>query len=409
MMDDDLDYIYEEYLPQYIEAKVLISPRQLERLMTIEAHNARVYHRKLPDPKTCSVEIYTQIWVRDVVLVDLVKRSTKEISAANPPDHSKYAVRFLNLFPEPVYSNVRGEIYNTDRKDRVGIWESFNLPLSELAEVYKGRVNEQNAFAKRKGFNSKIEMQIHKDGIPSHEYQRFINNIDTVIEYCNKQLPVDPDLPDWFYKEFNTPCFLCRVKDYSFANNKETYEWMEKQFSVLKPYTRKIEIVVGNDASMFYNVQRDIFEVTYFKEDNKRHQSFSLIHELGHVVYYLQNFQNDINVIEQTRYQREKANIAFELILLKKEFPELYKAKFCDILNALHVVLFELELYKNPQRDLNEFNAQMFNRCFKNAKQNMNRAWLMSYEIAYQPFLTLRHNVANVNIILDIMNNKLYE
>lgn len=124
---------------------------------------------------------------------------------------------------------------------------------------------------------------------------------------------------------------------------------MLSTFPTLKSFDKKIEITIGNDTSMFYNAERDIFEIGLWEQDNNRHKMFDLIHELCHVVYYLENFENNVNVLEQSRYQREKSNLETEMELLKKEFPELYKSWFAQLLNAFAVTLFELEIYRQPK------------------------------------------------------------
>jgi len=144
MVDDDLQHIFDEYFPQYKKEELDMTPQNLERMIGIAAHNARVHYRTLSEPRSCSAEIYTRIWVRDTVSLDFTKKTIKSFTLSNPPPHWIKTAHFLKMYSEESQSDFREKIYNAPRKERESIWNNFKIPLDEIGKRFQDVIQERN-------------------------------------------------------------------------------------------------------------------------------------------------------------------------------------------------------------------------------------------------------------------------
>ena len=193
-----------------------------------------------------------------------------------------------------------------------------------------------------------------------------------------------------------------------FKTEKEILDFIIQEYPIVRDYREKTEITKGDSSYMHYNIERDIFEIKIDGTNNTRHALLDFFHELCHVVHYLDTFKKAINPIELLKYEREKEALRIELLLLQKISKPLYQTMFCEMLTCFLGNLFQIELYKasdNDRINLSGLYAKMFNHCFKRAKQNTNRSWLLNGQIIFQSFYSLRHAVAYGNIILESMYN----
>ena len=156
---------------------------------------------------------------------------------------------------------------------------------------------------------------------------------------------------------------------------------------------------MGNRSTVSYKKETDSFEITIDRYSNTRHQIIDLIHELSHVIYYLESLSNSDDPFSKGTYIREKEAAKVESTILKKLSLSLYKALFVQNLLLLHRVLFEIEIYRKPSRDLGKVYAQIFNHCFKSADQKRNLLYLMDERIIFSPLSSLPHAVAEVNTL----------
>jgi len=125
-----------------------------------------------------------------------------------------------------------------------------------------------------------------------------------------------------------------------------------------------------------------------------------LIHELSHIIWYLQTLNKNINPYSYGSYLREKNATEIEFNILKEISVKLYNAHMAEVLLSLRRVLFELELYNNPKQDLPRLYAKTFNYCFKNAKQKSNPTFLIDGRIVMNPFCNLPHIIADTSVLL---------
>lgn len=396
-----LESIYLEYLPRYKSGAKPFQSHKLRDLIEKTVKDAKRNYKKLSAPKTCFVDVYTAIWVRQEVAKDLAVRTAKEISLDNPPLAFKAQADYFSLMPYELHAILKKKLYDSNPEKREEIWQSFNLPIGKIEKRFIQMTVSRNEFARKKGYTSYINMFLDKYKIPQSDYKRFVKKANKVIKYCNEQLPETDNLPTWFYSKFNIPCFICKMISFPFKTLDEVLDYVAKKYEALGQFKHKIKIKLGEDSRMFYKKETDGFEITIDKSSNIRHQSTDLIHELGHVISYIQNFKRKVNPLGKGAYSREKEALGIELAILKKTSPELFQAYFTEALLTFRRVLFEIELYTNPKQNLGKPYADTFNRCFKKADQKENPLYILDDRIVLHPLSSLPHAVTYVAHILD--------
>jgi len=121
---------------------------------------------------------------------------------------------------------------------------------------------------------------------------------------------------------------------------------------------------------------------------------------MSHVISFLKNFQNRINPLEKGRYFQEKDAIEIEFSLLRDLSEDLFRASLAKALIAFWTTIFEIELYKNPNQDIEKLYAKTFNLCFIKANQKRNPFYILKDKILTAPFSSLPHVVSYTNISL---------
>jgi len=402
----DLKNICLEYLPRYKAERIDISLEKLVSLALISSKKAENTYAELKEPRACSKNIYTINWVKEKLQRDLAIRTLKPISLDNPPPLFRKAAKYFLEFPMELHLPVATKLFDAKPEDRIKVWGKLNLPYANIENMFIGMTAERTLFAKNKGFSRYVDMHLDKCKIPPKDYQRFIENTEIILDYCNKHLPKVNNLPEWFYSEFNTPCYLCRLSTFPFKTLDEVMSYVGGKYMVLAKFKSKIRIKIGESSSMQYKLKTDCFEITIGKKGNTRHRIFDLIHELSHVVDYLENFQREVNLIDKGRYLREKETLKIEIEILKSLDERLYQSTFCDALVLFRRLLFEIELYRNPKQDLAKLYADTFNRCFRGAKQKRNHIYFLDERISLNPLQTLPHAIAHSEFILEMMKKE---
>lgn len=400
MLAKAIQSIYLEYLPRYESEVEKFKPIQLKGLIKRAEKRAKRNYNKLPEPKTSSLNFYTMIWVRQEVVKDLATKTIQKISLDNPPPLFKAHADYLSLMPYDLHRKLRKKFYNTPQGKREEVWQDFNLPLEKIEKKFTEMTISRNNFASQKGYSSYIDMFLDKYKIPRTDFEKFMSNADRLIEYYNKQLPRIDNLPSWFYSEFNNPCWICRLPTTPFHNLEETLDQIVKKYKVLHHFKHKLEVKMGDNSKIFYKKETDSFEITINRNNNTRHQSMDLIHEVSHAVNYLRDFKKEVGLFKKGLYRREKEALKTELEILKSVFPLFYKAHFGEALRIFYRALFEIELYKNPKQDLGKLYAKTFNRCFKEGSQKKNPLYLLDEWITMNPFFSLPHTIAYAKTFL---------
>jgi len=407
---DKIGEIYQEYLPRYKSKISQFQPDKLKQLIQKAIEEARLNYDKLTNPKTLSLQTYVFGWVREVVDQDFTKLRLKE--KADYPDrfsgyHSigRVLLGYLSStkYFEQIVLNPTSDqkIYSGSIEERSKKWSSLKLPVKKIERRFKELVKTKTQLAKDDGYSNYVEVRLNQYKISKRIYSDFLENIDKAIDYCNQNLPQDSDLPDWFYAKFNLPCFICRMKTFPFESLDQVFNFVAKHYPILDKYKEKIQIEFTTEGppNIRYIKEMDHFRIILNKNDNLRHQSISLVHELSHTVSFLQDFKRNIDWVEPGKYQDEKEAYQIEFKFLQKASVDLYQARLGDILLTFRRVLFEIEIYNQPEQDLAKLYAQTFNRCFKQAKQIANLLYVIDEGIVMRPLSNLSHAIACENVL----------
>jgi hypothetical protein len=403
-MDDFFAKLIAEYLPQYKKGKIKMSSDSLLELIKKAEKEAHKKYASLPKPKTCSLSTYTKISIRSSVDYDFAVKNLKPANNKSFEDSFKELKKYFTLVPVDVSETLGRKLYDAKREERTKIWKDFNLPVKKIDMQFKKVCEEKARFANKKGYKNLVALHIDLKKIPPDKYKQFKEKVDKIIDFCNKQLPKPDQLPDWFYSEWNPPCVYCQINPFPFTKEEDVFETMKTIYPILIPFKKMIEIKPDDSSYMRYEKNTDSFEIRIDKSGNVRHRTIDLIHELCHVVDYLNNFKEDKNPYENSLFISEKVTLELELHVLQKVSPELYKASFCQILTLFHNLLFQIEMYTKPQDKASELSAQIFNRCFLSAHQKKNYLYMLNESFIMQPLKGLPHAIAAADVILDIIN-----
>jgi len=410
MLSQNLKLIYQEFFPLYRSRLKSFNTNNLKKLIKLiivkSAKEAFLHYKKLNFPKTCSLDTYTYIWVRQVLERDLASRTVRKISLQNPPPAFKFSAEYFSFFPSKKHEEIRNKFFAVSPEKRREIWESFKLPFEEIEKRFIRMVLERNDFARSNSFSSYLEMMLSKYKIPFSSYNRFIQNKEKIIKFCNQQLSDVKNTPLWFYSEFNRPCFLCLLEFFPFKTFEEIINYYAKKYPMVNKFKEKIKIFLERDSKLIYERETDSFQIILDKSLNTRHQMMDLIHELSHLVYKLKVFRKGVESLKNNgRYLQEKEALKIEFSTLKDfSSSPLFKALLGEVLLTYHTVLFEIELYKNPQQNLSRLYAEIFNRCFKKGKQENNPFFILDKHIVFSPFFLLPYAVAYSEVIGEFMN-----
>jgi hypothetical protein len=262
---------------------------------------------------------------------------------------------------------------------------------------------ERDEFARKKKYPSRLAMALDRYKIPKKDYDRFVSNVDEVIDVCNEKLGPARNSPRWFYSEFNVPCYMCELPEFPFDSLEDAFDHFVSRRETLGRFRKKIRFgLVNGRSETRYDHGSDSFEIMIDFGNNIRHRATDLIHELGHVAAYLESFEKGVDPTEEGDYAREKRAIEEERGILKEASTDLYEAYFYnETLLLLRRALFEAEVNENPASDLGRLYASVTNRCYKKANQTLNPLFFLDLDAVYRPFSTLPHAVAQTNVLLD--------
>lgn len=354
---------------------------------------------KLPKPKTCNLGTYLKIFIQTTTAKNKAKKSITPVRLDDPPKEFEAQAEFIKHFPPEALVELRNRIYDAPVKNRARVWRDLDVPVETLEQKFKKVVKSRINFAKSRGYKKYVDMFLDKYEISEKDYAYFVKNTDDTINYCNQELPKDKNLPDWFYSNFNLPCFICRQKDFPFKNNEEVIDCFAKKYPLMEKFKHKLEIKIGETSKMAYQVREDNFLITLAKRGNTRHRAMDLVHELSHVVWYLEVLAKNQNPYQTGLYQRELHATRIEFENLNNISGKLLQAQMAEVLLTLREAIFEIEFYKKPDQDLSKLYAKTFNKCFSGAKQKINPTYLINENIVTNAFSALPHAVAAVNVL----------
>jgi len=399
MLPKNLKSIYQKYLPIYKSRLKLSKDSNLKNFIFKEAEKGKENYKKLSSPKIYSIDNYIYIWVRRAVDIDLASKSIKKISLEKPPISFKSTARYISLFPEESSDKFSKKLFSVPLEKRRKTWDSFNLPFKKIEKAFIEMSSERVEFAHKKGFSSYIDMYLEMNNTPSLVYKHLIEGQDKVIKYCNEQLAIFKNLSENFYSEFNRPCFICNLPSFPLKTNGETIGYFIKKYPILNRIKDKIKITLGDRSEIIYKKENDIFQIIINKNLNSRHKIMDLIHELSHLTYNIKNLENRNKTSSGESYLREKEALKIELSMLKSLSDKVFKASLGEALLIYHRILFEIELYKKPRQNLSKLYAEIFNKCFKKAKQENNPLFILDEYVTLRPFSSLPHALAYSEVL----------
>ena len=391
MIDESLAYFF-------IQKKPLKLKRELKKIALRAKREAKKTYQKLKPPKIVPQKIYLENWIREALLGYLAAKTLRRIKLNQPPFDLQAIAKFHLLFPPQTQAKLRKQLFAAQLKKRPSIWQNFGLPLQKLEKVFKKVIKEREKNARQKGFSSFPELLLQRYRIPKKDYQLFIKGVDQLIAFLNQPLSRVKNLPPNFYSRFNLPCFLCLSSQFPFQNLSEVINWLIRQNALLARFRHKFTLKLNSQESqLIYLKENDCFKIILNKKINFRHQVLDLIHEASHLILNLKSFKSSLNPQAKGSYWREREAFKIEWQILQKAPPPLFLGFLTELLLNLRIILFEIELYTNPDQDLSQLYAQTFNRCFKGAKQKRNPLYLLNSQIVFRPFRSLPHIIGCYN------------
>ena len=388
---NEQEFLYKKAEQRYIKGKISFDEKELHKIIDNLCERAKKNYLKFSKPRTCSRKVYVSIWIYDEVVNDIARKGVgKPIRLDNPPPEYKATADFLCSYPLEMIEEIR--------KKRNEIWNTIDF--QGIKEKWLAVVRERNNFSSNKGYYSRVAMYLDTLMIPKTEYKRFLNNVDNVISYINCQIPFD--FSKYLEQQFSRLCFICGVQNFPFKNTTELLNFFRKKYPILDKNKDKIRIKLAERSEAKYVKEKDCFEITLEEKIGVNHQLMDLIHELAHVVCMLESFERDDDYFWKSKYEKEKSAIDIELDFIKKYFPELFLAKLGYILQTFHQILFEIEIYQNPDEDPDILYVECLNRCF-GTSQKVNRGYLLMEGILYRSFSELVYAVAYTNSLLNFL------
>lgn len=396
--------ITKKYFPLYQREGVKISLNDLKKFAGKALEDSKNNYQLLKKPRTCDFKTYACFWIKEEIIKDFTARTLKKVNINNSylqDDYIKSLSEYFSILP-------LNEIYKLHKKlfgiisfqKRKKLHRKYKPMLNKLEKSFEKIVLARNKLANKKGYSNFIEFNKQNNGIPEEKYQLFIAKIDRIIAYYNRQLPKVKKLPKWFYSRYNLPCLFCQMSFLSLPVPNKIIKLIEKLYPQVKPFSRKIKIIYGEVGRVRYIKEKDAFQIIIRKDVNSYHQTIDLIHELGHVIDYLDNFTKEKDPFLKGKYLAETK--AFEVLftVLQNVSQEAFKAYLMEVLLTIQKALFEIEVYTRLNQDCAKTNARLFNRCFPNSRQRKNPFYLIDEQIINKPLSSLAYAIAATEVLL---------
>ena len=113
---------------------------------------------------------------------------------------------------------------------------------------------------------------------------------------------------------------------------------------------------------------------------------------------------NQDKFIQPKAYFLEKLAIKKEIKFLDKYFPKALIARQENILKMIYQTLFEIEIYQNPDKNLNEIYLKYLKKCSKNISKSDSWNYLSNQDILYKCFTRLIYAIAYANTLNTLVN-----
>lgn len=302
------------------------------------------------------------------------------------------SINFLRIYPPEYQNRLQKKIWLAPISQREKKWNKEGVLYKDIEKSFIELTEQRNRQAREKGFKSNLEFFLDLYNISESEYYRLLAKFEKVLHYCHPMLSTTQDkLPPDFYAEFGNHCHICLINQFPINN-------LEKALTLVYKFDNKIELLkdkmkIMGDSESFTVRKKDLYEIHVNNNQNLQHQILDFVHEIFHL-------KTDDRV--KNKYLREKEVANLEMEFYKKYYPKTYNALFGEFLKVFHRVIFEIELYKNPNQDLSKLYANTFNRCFAGANQSKNRSYILDSLIIHHPFQNLPHFLAQIDLISNL-------
>lgn len=366
----------------------------MNNLVKESINQARSYYKKLPTPKIMSEDLYIRNWIHSAIARNTAEAVSKNV---NQSDYQS-SVDFFITYPHELQNKLQTEIWKVSPEKRNDVWNKLKVPYENIEKSFIGLIIQRNKLALSKDYKTFIDYNLALYKIPKSIYKSFIKNFDEIIKTCNSHLPTN-DINHNFYTEFGNHCYLCNLKNFPLKSFNEIKHYMSSNNRIINLYKSKIDISFGDSSQSRYIKEIDRFDIQIDKNQNFKHQSIDLIHELSHIIYRIECYKNEILPEEKGSYFNELETTKIELNFIKNISMTLYNTIFGEFLKVFHRVLFEIEIYEKPNQNLDNVYSLTFNKCFKYANQISNRSFILDELIIRNPFSTLPHAIAQYRII----------
>lgn len=301
---------------------------------------------------------------------------------------------YNSIFPLKEINHKALELNKADIFQRPKIWESFDLPVVALSQAFRDLIVARNNFQKTQGHTDQLQASLANHQIPESSFSTFEKKLDTLINFCQENLPADIRLPDYSYSEFYQPCFLCQLPDFPFKSLPDARSWLVLRLPDVANHQDKLHHITSDSSYTERHPGEGHITISINKNQNIRHQTLDLIHEYSHVSDRLSHPQTS------GKFHVEKAAYTIMFPLIKKLAPEIFRAYLAEVLLLIRKNLFELTMYRNPNDNPSRVYAETFNCCFPQARQDTNNTYLLNDDFVMKPFRSLPHIIAQSELLL---------
>lgn len=393
------DYYLIKLRQYYSKYGIEISDDELKEITEKAKKDAEEHYSKIKPPKISSLKVYKDLWIIQTIDYHFAVLATQQHPTGEALKVANAAKDYFEVIPFDKHDSLEINIHSAQLEERKSVWEDEDLSMNKVESKFKKLTKARADFVKSMKFKNYQEMMAEKYKIPPNKTEDFLDNSDKAIEFCNKHLD-NNNLPDLFFSEYNHMCYICKLKEFPLKDMEEAKKLFFSKNPKLKKYQKKINISLGETSQMSYKKQTDTFEVLIDSNSNMRHRILDLFHELAHVKLYINEFDKGNVPILIGRYESEKYALKEEIKILKALDDNLYNAYFGKILHDIASVLFQIEIYKNPDQDYAKLYAKTLNKCWIGAHQNSNPTYILDEYVVFKPLQNLAHAVAGVDVIL---------
>ncbi|OGD78661.1 hypothetical protein A2368_01985 [Candidatus Collierbacteria bacterium RIFOXYB1_FULL_49_13] len=315
-MDTLASKLTRTYWPKHQTHKTKYTLEQIKTFNEAQAKLTKIHYSVLSDSRTCDEEAYINYWLHEENITILVTGSLTKITTPKQPlTGSSYQAVISHFNAKHPIPEVHAKIEDP-----------------KLIKKFPALIKCFRQKAMADGYQNYPARICEKDGTPTNLLKPFLA----------LQLP----------KPNQGNCPICLIKDFpKYKLPLEPFFLITREYPILNPFVSCIKINPSTVNNSRYFKDTDSFEINYNSTVNTRHQFFNLLHEICHIVTYLELFQKHTNPLAEGKYFTEKDGYHKQLTILKKLDPKIYKAFIEMEKQEAYTQQQELKLYfeKSPK------------------------------------------------------------